>query len=311
MERQPLATLVSLAGKTALVTGGAMGIGEGISYRLAEAGATVLIGDLDAAAAAKAAAELTAKGWQAQAVQLDVADEASVAAAVAANPTIDILVNNAGIYPNTPLTQMTPADFDRVLGVNLRGVFLCTKAVSAQMVARGAGGRIINVTSIDALHPSMVGLAHYDASKHGAWGFTKSAALEYAPHGIRVNAVAPGGIVTPGVAALSSGASAEQIHGRMARVMIMRRLQVWASRWTAPVGTASPGPPGRRSRVPRLVVEMACAMIVGHDRERTPLGARPACPGHVGHLVRPRRVLGPVQEGGAPAVPHQRPPDPG
>lgn len=205
MERQPLATLVSLAGKTALVTGGAMGIGEGISYRLAEAGATVLIGDLDAAAAAKAAAELTAKGWQAQAVQLDVADEASVAAAVAANPTIDILVNNAGIYPNTPLTQMTPDDFDRVLGVNLRGVFLCTKAVSAQMVARGAGGRIINVTSIDALHPSMVGLAHYDASKHGVWGFTKNIALELAEHRIWVNALAPGGISTPGVAKLQGG----------------------------------------------------------------------------------------------------------
>jgi 2-dehydro-3-deoxy-D-gluconate 5-dehydrogenase len=85
-----------------------------------------------------------------------------------------------------------------VLDVNLTGLFMCTKAVSAHMIERGQGGRIVNITSIDALHPSMIGLAHYDASKHGAWGFTKNIALELAPHGIWVNAVAPGGIKTPG-----------------------------------------------------------------------------------------------------------------
>lgn len=112
---------------------------------------------------------------------------------------VDILVNNAGIYPSTPVHQMTLDQFHEVIAVNLEGVFLCTKYVSEQMIRRGNGGKIINVTSIDALHPSSVGLAHYDASKHGVWGFTKNVALELAPHGIWVNAIAPGGIMTPGV----------------------------------------------------------------------------------------------------------------
>jgi 2-deoxy-D-gluconate 3-dehydrogenase len=99
---------------------------------------------------------------------------------------------------------MTTDEFDQVLAVNLKGVFLCTKYVAAHMIEKNNGGRIINITSIDALHPSMVGLAHYDASKHGVWGFTKNIALELAPHKIWVNAIAPGGILTPGVAKIQS-----------------------------------------------------------------------------------------------------------
>jgi 2-deoxy-D-gluconate 3-dehydrogenase len=97
---------------------------------------------------------------------------------------------------------MSAGDFDRVIAVNLRGLFLCTKHASRLMIEQGGGGRIINVTSIDALHPSMVGLAHYDASKHGAWGFTKNSALELAANRIWVNAIAPGGVATPGVGAI-------------------------------------------------------------------------------------------------------------
>jgi 2-deoxy-D-gluconate 3-dehydrogenase len=123
---------------------------------------------------------------------------------------VDVLVNNAGIFPNQPITAMEPADFDRVIAVNLRGLFLCTKYAAQAMIEQGRGGRIINVTSIDALHPSMVGLAHYDASKHGAWGFTKTSALELAPHGIWVNAIAPGGVATPGVAAMQAAAPAPE-----------------------------------------------------------------------------------------------------
>ncbi len=111
---------------------------------------------------------------------------------------IDILVNNAGIYPFQPLAVMTEADFMKVINVNLKGTFLCTKFVSDQMIKQGQGGKIINITSIDALHPSMIGLAHYDSSKHGMWGFTKNVALELAAHKIYVNAIAPGGIATPG-----------------------------------------------------------------------------------------------------------------
>jgi 2-deoxy-D-gluconate 3-dehydrogenase len=112
--------------------------------------------------------------------------------------SVDILVNNAGIYPNIPMLQMHEKDFEHVLSVNLKSVFLCTKSAAEQMIKQGKGGKIINITSIDALHPSMVGLATYDASKHGMWGFTKNSALELSPHKIWVNAIAPGGINTPG-----------------------------------------------------------------------------------------------------------------
>lgn len=209
MERSAIARLTNLEGKTALVTGGAMGIGEGIAYRLAESGAHVVIGDLDDATAAKAVVALREQGWSASSVHLDVADAISVDSAVAFcvehHGGIDILVNNAGVYPPAPLSSMTPENFDQVIAVNLRGVYLCTKAVSAQMILQGRGGRIVNITSIDALHPSMVGLAHYDASKHGVWGFTKNVALELAEHRIWVNAIAPGGISTPGVARMQGG----------------------------------------------------------------------------------------------------------
>ncbi len=206
--------LIDVSNKSAIVTGGAKGIGYGISYRLAEAGANVLIADIDQAAAQAAADELQAKGWSAQAHQVDVADEDQVKAMIAACQevfnSVDIVVNNAGIYPPEPIAVMSAEDFEKVMHVNLRSVFLITKHVSGVMKLQG-GGKIINITSIDALHPSMVGLAHYDASKHGVWGFTKNSALELASDNIQVNAIAPGGIATPGVAAMSSGASTEQM----------------------------------------------------------------------------------------------------
>ena len=184
---------MDLSGKTAIITGGSRGIGFGITYRLAEAGANVVIAALDQKEMDKAVKELSAKGWRAKAVKVDVSKEEDVknmvAFAVDTFGSVDILVNNAGIFPSAPISAMSKADFEKVIMVNLEGVFLCTK-----------GGKIINVTSIDALHPSMVGLAHYDASKHGVWGFTKNVALELAPHKIWVNAIAPGGIATPGVA---------------------------------------------------------------------------------------------------------------
>lgn len=179
-----------------------MGIGFGIAYRLAEAGANVVIANLGKDAAEKAVKELTGKKWKAVSMETDVSQEEDVkkmvAETVKAFGGVDILVNNAGIYPNIPLANMTSADFDNVIAVNLRGVFLTVKYVSEQMIKQGRGGKIINVTSIDALHPSSIGLAHYDASKHGVWGFTKNTALELAQHKIWVNAIAPGYIQTPG-----------------------------------------------------------------------------------------------------------------
>ncbi len=204
---EALQNLLNLSGKTAIVTGGAVGIGYGIAYRLAEAGANVIIANRTEGEGMAAAEALRKLGFRAKAIRTDVSDEESVKnlvnAVVRDFGAIDILVNNAGIYPEIPLLQMKAADFDKVIAVNLRGVFLCTRYVADEMIRRKAGGRIINITSIDALHPSMVGLAHYDASKHGVWGFTKNIALELAPHKIWVNAVAPGGILTPGVQKLN------------------------------------------------------------------------------------------------------------
>ncbi len=209
-----LSQLLNLTGKTAIVTGGAKGIGYGIAFRFAEAGANVLVADVDEVAANNAVGELRAKGWTAEALKVDVSNESDVKVMIAACKdtfgSVDILVNNAGIYPPVPVAEMTEEQFERVMHVNLRSCFLTTKYAAEVMKLQG-GGRIINITSVDALHPSMIGLAHYDASKHGLWGFTKNAALELAKDNIWVNAIAPGGIVTPGVAALSQGVPAEQI----------------------------------------------------------------------------------------------------
>jgi len=208
MDILPNNKLLDLSGKTAIVTGGSMGIGFGISNRLAEAGANVVIASRNFEEAQKAAGELVQKGYKAQAVKTDVSIEEDVKNLV--NETVriygsvDILVNNAGIFPFSLLKDMTSEGFDKVVATNLRGVFLTVKYVSEQMIRQSKGGKIINVTSIDAIHPSMAGLAHYDASKHGVWGFTKNIAIELAKYGIQVNAVAPGGVMTHGVAVMQA-----------------------------------------------------------------------------------------------------------
>ncbi len=205
MMQQSIAECINLQGKTALVTGGAMGIGLGIVARLAEAGASVVIADINEQAGNAAMQGCVAVGQHVTFVPCDVSQEGqvqkAVAFAVSTYGGLDILVNNAGIYPMVPVLQMWSADFEKILAINLKSVFLFTKAASEVMIKQGRGGKIINITSIDALHPSSVGLAVYDASKHGLWGFTKNTALELAPHHISVNAIAPGAISTPGTGA--------------------------------------------------------------------------------------------------------------
>jgi len=205
-----------LSGKNAVVTGGAMGIGHGIVTRFVEAGANVVVADLDGEAAATVAGATAGRGGAvplAVDVAADDAGQAMVSTCVEAFGAIDVLVNNAGIYPMSPMLQTTRELFDRVYRVNLQGLAFASKAAAARMIQQQAGGKIVNIASIDAFHPSMVGLAAYDASKGGVVMLTKALALEFGPHGICVNAIAPGGITTEGSSAPleGSGMTEEQM----------------------------------------------------------------------------------------------------
>ncbi|WP_127128817.1 SDR family NAD(P)-dependent oxidoreductase [Georgenia sp. SYP-B2076] len=210
-----LRELLSIEGKTAVVTGGAKGIGEAITRRLHEAGANVMIADLDAETASRLASELDGgRPGSAVAQACDVSDSSQVRAVIEATVErfegIDILVNNAGIFPFASLEELDVELLDRVYATNVRGVHMFTQLVAAHLKAERRPGRIVNVCSIDSLHPSGAGLAAYDASKHAVWGYTKTVALELAEYDIAVNGVAPGGISTPGVAAMA-GSNTDEI----------------------------------------------------------------------------------------------------
>jgi 2-deoxy-D-gluconate 3-dehydrogenase len=193
--------LLDLSGKRALVTGGARGIGQAIALRLSEAGAGVMIVDIDLDAAKDTVQQIRSKGGKAEAVCGDASSawdvQKAVQATVDAFGGLDILVNNAGIFPLVPVLNVAEDLWDQVLDINLKGVFLYAKAAAQVMADAGEGGRIINLASIDGMRPN--GMAsHYNASKGGVLMLTKALALELAPHGILVNAVSPGGITTPG-----------------------------------------------------------------------------------------------------------------
>ena len=192
----PLPALLSLRGRGAVVTGGAQGLGKGIARRLAEAGASVLIGDLRIELAEEVAAGLSARyGTRVLATCLDVTDTASlIAAADRAErefDTLDIWVSNAGIYPNVPLMEMTDEVWDRVMDVNLRGAFAGAREAARRMIAAARPGVIINVVSTAGFKGVAPGVSAYVASKHGVRGLTKQLAIELAPHDIRVLGVAP------------------------------------------------------------------------------------------------------------------------
>ncbi|MEW2329713.1 3-oxoacyl-ACP reductase FabG [Micromonospora chersina] len=191
--------------RTAVVTGGARGIGAGVARRLARDGFAVAVVDLDEAAAQPVVGEIEAAGGRALAVGADVADEQAVRAAVdriageLAEPTV--LVNNAGITRDNLLFKMTADDWDAVVNVHLRGSFLMTRAVQGYMT--GAGwGRIVNLSSTSALGNR--GQANYAAAKAGLQGFTKTLALELGKFGVTANAIAPGFIETEMTAATAA-----------------------------------------------------------------------------------------------------------
>jgi len=195
--------LTGLAGKVALVTGAGSGIGRAVVARLAAAGASVVAADLDEASAQTAAAALSAAGAHAVAVGGDVRDwstgEALAQAALSRFGALDILVNCAGLFPSGPALELDEAHWDLLLDVNLKGALHVSQACGRRMRDLGQGGAIVNIASIQGLRPR-AGKAAYASSKAGLIALTQVLAQELAPHGVRVNAVAPGPVVTEGAA---------------------------------------------------------------------------------------------------------------
>ncbi|WP_428310638.1 SDR family NAD(P)-dependent oxidoreductase [Hydrocarboniphaga sp.] len=194
-----------LHGKLSLVTGGGGGIGCGIALTLAQAGARLLIADRDEAAAARSVESLRQQGHEADAVILDLADEASVVAACAdllrRHGTPWLLVNNAGLQDRELLLDTRSSEWDRMMAVNARGPMLMTREIARAMVDAGSGGRIVNIASNSARVPSVKGLGSYAASKGALLALSLSSAFELVEHGITVNSVLPGGVITPGAMA--------------------------------------------------------------------------------------------------------------
>ena len=185
----------SLSGKTALVTGAQQGIGAAIARAFAREGANVVINWLDDQAGAEAVmADASGAGVEATLVQGDVSKPADIEMMLAAADAlggVDMLVNNAAIFPRVDFLEMTEADWDGLMAINLRGVFLMTQAACRRMVARGVGGAVVNLSSGAAFRGSPRGV-HYVTGKAGIVGFTRAVSQEMAAKGIRCNAIAPG-----------------------------------------------------------------------------------------------------------------------
>jgi NAD(P)-dependent dehydrogenase (short-subunit alcohol dehydrogenase family) len=207
---------MSIENKVAIVTGGAKGIGLAVGRRFAADGARVVVADIDEDSGSRAVEEIGAFG-AVRFVRCDVGDRADVENLVASTVNgwggIDVLVNNAGIVHAADFLEVSEADFDRVLRVNLKGAFLVAQTVARQMVeqvmAGGAPGAIVNMSSVNAVF-AIANQVPYSVSKGGVNQLTKVMALALAPHGIRVNAIGPGSIMTDMLAAVASDAAARR-----------------------------------------------------------------------------------------------------
>jgi NAD(P)-dependent dehydrogenase (short-subunit alcohol dehydrogenase family) len=198
--------MFDLKGKVALVTGARRGMGKSHALALASQGAKVAVTDIDLAECQAVVDEIKAKGGEAAAFKMDVSNAAEVdqvfTAAVAQFGRLDILVNNAGIYSSKMALDLTEGDWDKTIDINLKGEFLCAQRAAREM-AKNKWGRIINSASVASgqVGVGIAGGAHYTASKGGILGMTETLAVEWAPLGINVSAIAPGAIDTPMVAA--------------------------------------------------------------------------------------------------------------
>ncbi len=204
---------MGLKNKVAIVTGAKQGIGQSITSTLAFEKCNVVVSDIDQKGCEKVARDLKKTGIKALAVKCDVSKKSEVKnlfdQTIKKFGRLDILVNNAGIFPFVPFTEMKESEWDKVIDINLKGIFLCCREAVSIMKS---GGKIINISSIASV-VGFEGLVHYCASKAGVNGLTRTLALELAPKKINVNAVAPGAIETPGADKTSTEESKKQTIG--------------------------------------------------------------------------------------------------
>ncbi len=214
----PLSQLFDLGGQVAVVTGAGSGIGQACAARLAYAGARILCADIDGGAATSTADGLESAGRTAAAIATDVRlegdAERAVGDAMGRWGRVDVVVNAAGIYPPSPALESSASFWDDVHAINVRGTFLMAQACARHMVHGGRGGRIVNLASKSAFQPSR-GLVHYASTKSAVVGLTRALALEWAPYGIRVNAIAPGAVITTGTRLVAQRMMAEQPEQRL------------------------------------------------------------------------------------------------
>lgn len=194
--------IFDLTGKVAIVTGGGRGLGQAMANALARAHASLAIFDVNLQDAESAAREIQSSGGEAIAVQIDVTDshqvQAGIEETVERYGKADILVNNAGVTSRSPFEDLEQSDWERVVGVNLGGIYQCSRWFARHLISQHSPGVIINIASMSGLVGNRGGYnSHYCATKGGVIALTRSLAVEWAPHQVRVNAIAPGYFVTP------------------------------------------------------------------------------------------------------------------